>query len=152
MSKSSKRKDLWSYRFVILALVILVVWIFSPLISSGTFQMSNSEFGFRVVTTIFYGLLLAGLIDIRGGFERWKPYRRPYAFPRFVYIVIGILGSLVLAVGMFYFNAVFIKGLFPNLSISILMLISAILSIPMVGIPMITCFRIFNEWYEELNG
>jgi hypothetical protein len=132
--------------------VILIVWVISPLISRGTFQMANSSFWFRVVTTIFYGLLLTGLIDIRGGFEWWKPYRRPYAFPRFVYTVIGILGSLVGAVGVFYFNTFFIIGLFPNLSISIAMFISVILTIPMVGIPIITYYHIFNEWYEELNG
>jgi hypothetical protein len=113
--------------------------------------MNRSEFWFRVVATIFYGLSLTGLIDIRGAFEWWKPHRRPYTFPRFVYIVIGILGSLVLVVGAFYFNTVFIKGLFPRLSTTIAVLIGVILTVPMVGIPMITCFHIFNEWYEELN-
>jgi len=152
MLKISRQKRVLLYRFIVLALVIVVVWIISPFASSEMLQINGIDFWFRVFATIFYGAWLVGLIDIRGSMQKWKPHG-PYLAPRSFYILVGGLGLMVGIVGFILFNFIFVTVLFGNLlTFDLVISISVILSVTTMAIYGIAYYRIFNEWYEELNG
>jgi len=93
-----------------------------------------------------------GLIDVRGSMQKWKP-KRPYPASRFFYVLIGIGGFIGGIVSMSFVNFIVVGGLFGNiLRIDLIILISVILSITTFTIAGIAYRRLFNEWYEELNG
>lgn len=148
----SQKKLLRFYKFAVLTLIIVLVWIVSPLISKGNFQMRGFDLGLRIFATLFWGAGLAGFFDMRKGFEQ-SPFKKqtPYAFPRFVYYLIGILGFLGSVVLGLLFNYLFVRGLFtipPGPAI----LISAFITLTIFGRLVCVSFSVFNEWYEELNG
>jgi uncharacterized membrane protein YhdT len=151
MLKIARRKRLWFYRLTVLAIVIVVVWIICPFVSSEI-QIYGIDSWFRIFATIFYGALFVGLIDIRGGLQKRKPHG-PYLAPRFFYILTGGLGLVVGIVGLMFYNFIFLAGLFGKLlTIDLIISISVILSVIVASIYGITYYRTFNEWYEELNG
>jgi hypothetical protein len=146
-----KRRRILIYRIAIITIVIVIVWVISPLTSHGILQIYGIDFWFRVFATVFYGVCFTGLIDIKGGMQKWKPHR-PYLAPRLFYILMGSLGFVGGTVCLLFFNFVFVGGLFGNLlTIDLIVSISTILSITTMVIYGISYYRIFNEWYEELN-